>query len=137
MKKPLTPATAKFFALGVLSPSKREKSQQDVVELETHERSKDVNVVVKQKRGLVQRLKNLGIVLLLGIFLAACSSAASPKEELESQAKIVVPHYPLNGRLHYLDPELHWELWKISVQNGGTGSPQEIDELYHKLGHGH
>jgi hypothetical protein len=133
MKTPLTPTAAKFLALGVLSPSKREKSQQDVVELETHERSKDVKAVVKQRK-LVQGLKNLGIVLLLGIFLAACSSAASPKEELESQAKWAVPHYNPNGSLsshiHWLDQELYDEIVDIIIAKGGAPSPSNVDSVY-------
>jgi hypothetical protein len=137
MKKPLIPVAAKFLALGVLSPSKREKSQREIVELETvelktNERSKTVNVVVKQKRKFVQELKSLGIVLLLGIFLAACSSETP--ETLRSQAKWAVPHYNpnggLSGHIHWLDQELYDEIVDIIIAKGGIPSPSNVDSVY-------
>lgn len=132
MKKPLTPAAAKFLALGVLSPSKREKSQQEVVELETNERSKDVNLSVKQKRRLVQGLKSLGILLLLGVFLAACSSETP--ETIKAQAKKALPHFnengSLSGQIHWIDQELYDELEWVIIQNGGIPSPSNMDRLY-------
>jgi hypothetical protein len=136
MKRPLTPAAAKFLALGVLSPSKREKSRQEVVELQTvklqtKERNKDMNLVIKQRR-FVQGLKKLSIVLMLGVFLAACSSEVP--ETLESQAKWAVPHYnpngSLSGHIHWLDQELHDEIVDIIIAKGGVPSPSNVDSVY-------
>jgi hypothetical protein len=126
-----------FLALGVLSPGRermtetllRQASPPVPSTTGTFERKTMKPVVSKRQRGLVTRLKSLGMVLLLGIFLAACSTETP--EDLESQAvKKALPHFPLNGRIHWLDPELYWELQKISIQSGGTGSPREVDALY-------
>ena len=131
MNQPITSSQAKFLALGILSPNKAETLQQEVTEREVNERSAGVKQVVKKdKRRLGQGLKSLGMVLLLGVFLAACSTKTP--EDIEAQAaRLALPHHPPGtSKIHWLDPELYWELQKISIKNGGTGSPSEVDSLY-------
>jgi ABC-type branched-subunit amino acid transport system substrate-binding protein len=128
----ISTAQAKFLALGILSPG-RAKILQQATEEGLNERNAGVKTLRQGKRRLVRGLSSLGVVLILGIFLASCASETP--EDLGAQAvKKALPHYPPGtSKIHWLDPELYWELQKISIENGGTGSPHEVDDLYDGL----
>lgn len=82
------------------------------------------------KRTVHNVVKSLVTISLVGVLLAACSSAATPEEELGAQAKVAVPHYPLGSKIHWIDQELYDELVDIIIAKGGIPSPENVDNLY-------
>lgn len=122
------------LALGVLSPGRERMMENQLCQatlnpLASPTTGKSERKSMKHFRKGHSVFKSLSI-MLLGIFLAACSTQTP--EGLEPQAvKQALLHYPLGtSKIHWLDPELYLELQKIAIQMGGAGSPREVDALY-------
>jgi hypothetical protein len=144
----MTSTAAKFLTVGVLSPSRTEIPLQDLMELEANEKREGVRQVLKKvNKRLEKSLKSLGMMLLLGIVLAACS-AKTLEDKKPQAAKVALAHYhPPIGALPHYDPprgvfsgHTHWitrehylDLQNIILQKGGDPSLSNVDSLYDSL----